>query len=157
MTTNVLLTHHHHQALANAAERGFWMPLPLQRQQLHEVMYLTALSRGETTIKQLVEVSSFEPWRHPSGVEHWLPFLGQRLELPRPIPLGNRRLLAGWLPQRRDDSQILPLDALLAAERLSDLLAAPFSGYRPCCPWPRRQAGQRALIAPLPSHPDQAA
>ena len=153
MTTKVLLTHHHHQALANAAERGFWMPLPLQHSQLAGVLYLTALSRGETTIKQLVEVASFEPWRHPSGVEHWLAFLGQRIVLPRPIPLGNRRYLTGWLPGRREESVILPLDGLLAAERLSDLLSVE----RPCCPWPRRQTGTQGPQILHPWRSDQAA
>ena len=123
MTSQVLLTHHHHRAMENAAERGFWMPLPLQGDQLTEVRYLSAISRGQGQLTALVEITSFEPWRDGSGVEQWLPFLGQRLELPRAIPLGNRRLLAGWLPQRREHSQIVDLLALLDAERLSDLLA----------------------------------
>ena len=82
MTTKVLLTHHHRDAIENAADRGFWMPLPLEAEQLKDVMYLTSLSYGETTLKQLVEVASFEPWRESDGIERWLPFLGQRLELP---------------------------------------------------------------------------
>jgi hypothetical protein len=81
-----------------------------------------------------VEIASFEPWRDASGVEQWLPFLGQRLELPHAIALGNRRLLAGWLPQRREHSQIVELLALLAAQRLSDLLGSS-SAY---CPLPPR-------------------
>jgi hypothetical protein len=80
MTTKVLLTHHHHDAIENAADRGFWMPLPLEAEQLKDVMYLTSLSYGEITLKQLVEVASFEPWRESDGIERWLPFLGQRLE-----------------------------------------------------------------------------
>ncbi len=59
-----------------------------------------------------------------------MPFLGQRFELPKPLPLGDRRLLAGWLPRQREAVQIVELDALLAAERLSDVL--PGSGVR--CP-----------------------
>ena len=121
-STKVLLTHHHRDALANASERGFWMPLPLHGDQLSEVLYLAAVSRGESSIKQLLEITSFEPWRDASGVEQWLPFVGQRLDLPRPIPLGHRRLLQGWLPQRREDSQLVELHQLLAAQRLSDLL-----------------------------------
>jgi hypothetical protein len=136
MTTKVLLTHHHRDALENAANRGFWMPLPLQADQLKDVMYLTSLSYGEITIKQLVEVASFEPWREADGVERWLPFLGQRLELPQPLPLGDRRLLAGWLPRQREAVQIVELDALLAADRLSDVLA----GSGACCPLPRPTA-----------------
>ena len=134
MTTKVLLTHHHRDAIANAADRGFWMPLPLEAEQLKDVMYLTCLSYGEITLKQLVEVVSFEPWREDDGVERLLPFIGQRLELPRPLPLGDRRLLAGWLPRQREAVQIIELDALLAAKRLSDVL--PGSGA--CCHLPRR-------------------
>jgi hypothetical protein len=62
-----------------------------------------------------------------------LPFLGQRLELPKPLPLGDRKLLAGWLPRQREAVQIIELDALLAAKRLSDVL--PGSGA--CCHLPR--------------------
>jgi hypothetical protein len=136
MTTKVLLTHHHRDAIENAADRGFWMPLPLAADQLKDVMYLTSISYGEISIKQLVEIASFEPWRESDGIERWLPFLGQRLELPKPLPLGDRRLLAGWLPRQRESVQIVELDALLAAERLSDVL--PGSGA--CCHLPRRPA-----------------
>jgi hypothetical protein len=97
-------------------------------------MYLTSLSYGETTLKQLVEVASFEPWREADGLERWLPFLGQRLDLPRPLPLGDRGLLAGWLPRQREAVQVIELNALLAAERLSDVLR----GSGACCHLPRR-------------------
>jgi len=117
------------------------MPLPLEAEQLKDVMYLTSLSYGETTLKQLVEVASFEPWRESDGLERWLPFLGQRLDLPRPLPLGDRRLLAGWLPRQREAVQIVELDALLAADRLSDVL--PGSGA--CCHLPR----PAAALAPV--------
>ena len=136
MTTKVLLTHHHRDALENAADRGFWMPLPLEAEHLKDVMYLTSLSYGETTLKQLVEVASFEPWRESDGIERWLPFLGQRLDLPRPLPLGDRGLLAGWLPRQREAVQLIELDALLAAENLSDVLA----GSGACCYLSRRAA-----------------
>ena len=134
MTTKVLLTHHHRDAIENAADRGFWMPLPLEAGQLKDVMYLTSLSYGEISLKQLVEVVSFEPWRESDGVERWLPFLGQRLELPKPLPLGDRGLLAGWLPRQREAVQLIELDALLAAKRLSDVLA----GSGACCHLLRR-------------------
>jgi len=141
MTTKVLLTHHHRQAMANAAERGFWMPLPLQGHQLRDVRYLSAISRGQGQITSLVEIASFEPWRDATGVEQWLPFLGGRLVLPHAIPLGNRRLLAEWLPQRREQSQIVELLALLAAKRLSDLLeTGDRQGHLP------RHRGQRSAV-----------
>ena len=141
MTTKVLLTHHHRDAIENAAERGFWMPLPLEAEQLKDVMYLTSISYGETTLKQLVEVASFEPWREADGIERWLPFLGQRLELPKSLPLGDRGMLAGWLPRQREAVQLIELDALLAAQRLSDVL--PGSGA--CCHLPRCAATASAL------------
>ena len=124
MTTKVLLTHHHRDAIENAADRGFWMPLPLEAEQLKDVMYLTSISYGEISIKQLVEIASFEPWRESDGIERWLPFLGQRLELPQPLPLGDRRLLAGWLPRQREAVQIIELDVL--------------PGSAACCHLPRR-------------------
>ena len=141
MTTKVLLTHHHREALENAADRGFWMPLPLEAEQLKDVMYLTSLSYGESTLKQLVEVASFEPWREGDGVERWLPFLGQRLDLPRALPLGDRGLLSGWLPRQREQWQLVDLSALLSVERLSDLL--PGSGAS--CPLPRQAVGLQVL------------
>jgi hypothetical protein len=141
MDVQVLLTHHHREAMANAAERGFWMPLPLQQHQLRAVGYLTAISRGQGCLRQLLEVVGFEPWRDASGVELWLPFLGQRLDLPRAIRLGHRRVLQGWLPQRPQEVQLVALDALLAAQRLSDLLpnrADAWPVSRPG-PWPGTQ------------------
>jgi hypothetical protein len=153
MTAKVLLTHHHRDALENAAERGFWMPLPLAGVHLKDVMYLTSLSYGETTIKQLVEVSSFEPWRDGDGVERWLPFLGQRLDLPSPLPIGDQRLLVGWLPRQRESVQIVELNALLAAKRLSDVLP----GSDACCHLPRRPVKQAQSAMQRPLTPDPAA
>ena len=147
MTTKVLLTHHHREAMENAAERGFWMPLELPEEQLGELMYLTSLSYGETSLKQLVEISSLEPWREPGCPDQWLPFLGQRLDLPRPLPLGDRRALAGWLPRQRGVVQIVDLDALLAARSLSEVL--PGSGaHCPLRPGAGRPAA--AVLAPVP-------
>ena len=151
MANTVLLTHHHRQALVNAAERGFWMPMPLRRSDLDGVLYLSALSRGSGCISQLLEVCSFEPWRSADGAEQWLPFVGQLVTLPRAIPLGNRHLLRGWLPQRREASQILPLDGVLGARRLSDLLAG--SGAH--CPLPRNLGAGQAISAAVA--PDRAA
>ena len=121
MASTVVLTHHHRDAMDNAAERGFWMPLPLPVDQLGSLRYLTCLSRAQGQIEALLEISSFEPWRQRDGQRSWLPFLGQRLQLPQPIPLGNRTLLQGWLPQHCEAFQLLDLQALLAAGRLSDL------------------------------------
>ena len=158
MTTHVLITHHHRDALENAAARGFWMPLPLIQPDARDLLYLTALSNGDKAIRALLEISSFEPWRSTDGQETWLPFTGQLLQLPRPLPLGEKRLLAGWLPRQRDAVQIVPLNALLAAERLSDLL--PGSGAACHLPGPRggsaaALAGRRAEVVPTSSGPSR--
>ena len=121
MPPSVLLTYHHRSAMAIAAERGFWMPLALERAWLPQLRYLTALRRGQRSIAVLLEITAFEPWRGPGDGELWLPFVGQRLTLPLPVPLGNRMRLRGWLPQRRQERVVVPLLALLAAPRLSDL------------------------------------
>jgi hypothetical protein len=158
MTTKVLLTHHHREAMENAADRGFWMPLPLalSRQQRDEVMYLTAVSYGDGSIRALAEITSFEFWANEGGVDLWLPFIGQLLTLPKRIPFGDRALLSGWLPRRHEQVQILELNALLAADRLSDLL--PGSGAS--CPLPRQAAGlvpvERAAACAAPT-PEQVA
>ena len=70
MTTKVLLTHHHRDAMENAADRGFWMPLPLPvaETSLDELMYLTAVSYGSGQIRELLQIESFEPWREPAGL-----------------------------------------------------------------------------------------
>ena len=143
MTTQVLITHHHRDALENAAARGFWMPLPLAQPDARQLLYLTAVSYGDQSIRALLEISSFEPWRSSDGQEIWLPFTGQLLQLPRPLPLGDRGLLAGWLPRQREAVQIVELHALLSAERLSDLL--PGSGA--ACHLPRPHGSSAAAAA----------
>ena len=125
MPPSVLLTNHHRGAMRHAAERGFWMPLPLDPAWLPQLRYLTALSRGQSSIAVLLEITAFEPWRGPGDGVLWLPFVGQRLTLPLPVPLGHRRRLRGWLPQRRQERVVVPLLGLLAAQRLSDLAPRP--------------------------------
>lgn len=142
MNTQVLLTHHHREAMANAAARGFWMPLELPDGPRAELMYLTSLSQGDNSIKQLLEIASLEPWREGDGITRWLPFTGQCLDLPRPIPLGQRRHLAGWLPRRRTACQIIALDVLLEADCLSDLLVGKAQ---------RNGGGRRCAARPAPA------
>ena len=139
MSTKVLLTHHHREAMENASDRGFWMPLPLtlSREERDQVMYLTSVSYGDGSIRVLAEITSFEYWANEGGVDLWLPFIGQLLTRPKRIPFGDRGLLSGWLPRRHEQVQILELNALLAADRLSDLL--PGSGAS--CPLPRQATG----------------
>jgi hypothetical protein len=132
------------------------LPLALSRQQRDEVMYLTAVSYGDGSIRALAEITSFEFWANEGGVDLWLPFIGQLLTLPKRIPFGDRALLSGWLPRRHEQVQILELNALLAADRLSDLL--PGSGAS--CPLPRQAAGlvpvERAAACAAPT-PEQVA
>ena len=149
MTTQVLITHHHRDAMENAADRGFWMPLPLplETPDASELMYLTSVSYGQGTIRSLLEISCFEPWRDDDGIARWLPFTGRLIELPRRIPLGDRGLLAGWLPRQIEAVQIVDLDALLAAEQLSDLL--PGSGA--ACHLPRPRGCTTPLVGRRPA------
>lgn len=121
MAPAVLLTHHHRQAMRHAADRGFWMPLALEPAQLPQLRYLTALSPGQACIGALLEITAFEPWHEPGIGDLWLPFVGQWLHLPRPLPLGPRARLRRWLPQQPQQWAVVPLLALLAAQRLSDL------------------------------------
>jgi hypothetical protein len=132
MANDLLLTHHHRDAMDNACERGFWMPLALSADQACCLTHLTAVSYSTEAIAVIAEITSLEPWNDADGIERWLPFMGRTVPLLRPVPLGDRGMLQGWLPRRREQLQLLSLDALLKAEQLSALL--PGSGA--CCPWP---------------------
>lgn len=118
MATQLLLTAHHHQAMAIACERGMWLPLPLPVEKLPTLFYLAALAPAAEAISALAEISCFEPWSE--GL--WLPMLGRLLPLPRPVPLGDRQVLAEWLPSRSDQFKLLDLLPVLEAGRLSDLV-----------------------------------
>jgi hypothetical protein len=50
---------------------------------------------------------------------------------------------AGWLPRQREAVQIVELDALLSAQRLSDVLL----GSAACCHLPQRAALSAVLAA----------
>ena len=138
MAGQLLITRHHRQALRNACERGFWMPLALPGNQAHTVSHLTALAPGGSTIAAIAPVTAMEPWSDSNGIETFLPFLGQRQVLPTPIPLGDHGQLDHWLPQNRHQLQLIPLAALWAAtnhsatlgENIGENLRATFSETR---------------------------
>jgi hypothetical protein len=128
MAAQLLITRHHRQALRNACERGFWMPLVLPEAQAHTVSHLTALAPGATTIAAIAPVTAMEPWSDSDGIESFLPFLGEREVLPKPIPLGHHDMLEHWLPKNRHQLQLIPLASLWAPTGLiasvSETLAA---------------------------------
>lgn len=146
MANDLLLTHHHRDAMENACERGFWMPLALTAEQASQLTHLTAVAYSTRAIAVIAEITSLEPWNERDGIERWLPFMGRTVPLLRSVPLGDRGLLHGWLPRRREQLQLLSLDALLQADQLSDLL----DGSGACCPWPGE-------LSPAAAGADQAA
>lgn len=128
MASSVLITTHHRTALAAACERGFWMPVPISTDQAFELSHLIVLTPDLTAIEEVGVISDLEPWIEPDGIERWLPFLSQRRRLRHPIPLGEGRLLEGWLPRSYEEQRLLDLDALLAADSLADLLKIMMRG-----------------------------
>ena len=122
MANDLLLTAHHHEAMANACDRGFWMPMALTAEQASQLTHLTAVHSSSQAIALVAQISSLELWSDRDGVTLWLPFVDWLQPLLRPVPLGDRRRLQGWLPQRPQQRQLLNLDQLIRAERLSDLV-----------------------------------
>ena len=127
MAAQLLITRHHRQALRNACERGFWMPLALPGDQAHSVTHLTALTPGGTTIAAIAPVTGMEPWSDADGIESFLPFLGERQVLAKPIPLGHHGPLEQWLPKTRHQLKLIPLAALWAPTSLGETLRACLS------------------------------
>jgi hypothetical protein len=131
VASSVLITSHHQTALAAACERGFWMPVPLSTDQAFGLSHLIVLSPGQQWIEEIGVISDLEPWVEADGIERWLPFLSQRRRLRHPIPLGQSRLLQGWLPRNYEEQRLLDLDALLAADSLAELLRVMMRGEAP--------------------------
>ena len=122
MANDLLLTAHNHEAMANACDRGFWMPMALTAEEAQALTHLTAVHSGSYAIALIAQISSMELWSERDGISLWLPFVDWLQPLLRPVPLGDRRRLLGWLPQRPQQQQLLNLEQLLRAERLSDLV-----------------------------------
>jgi len=131
VASTVLVTTHHRTALAAACERGFWMPVPISTDQAFALSHLIVLPSGQQWIEEIGVISDLEPWVEEDGIERWLPFLSQRRHLRHPIPLGQSRLLQGWLPRSYEEQRLLDLDALLAADSLSELLRFMMQGAAP--------------------------
>ena len=127
MAAQLLITRHHRQALRNACERGFWMPLALPGNQVPTVSHLTALTPGGTSIAAIAPVTGMEPWCDSDGIESFLPFLGERQVLSKPIRLGHHGQLGQWLPKNRHELQLIPLAALWAPTSLGETLGACLS------------------------------
>jgi len=127
MAAQLLITRHHRQALRNACERGFWMPLALPGAQAQTVSHLTALAPGGTAIAAIAPVTAMEPWCEADGIESFLPFLGERQILTEAIPLGQLGQLEPWLPKNRHQLHLMPLEALWAPSSLSETLGKSLS------------------------------
>ena len=103
------------------------MPLALPGAQVHTVTHLTALTPGGTSIAAIAPVTDMEPWCDADGIESFLPFLGERQVLGKPIPLGRHGQLEQWLPKTRHQLLLIPLEALWAPTCLSSTLRASLS------------------------------
>ena len=75
MANDLLLTAHHHEAMANACDRGFWMPMALTAEQASQLTHLTAVHSSSQAIALVAQISSLELWSDRDGVTLWLPFV----------------------------------------------------------------------------------
>jgi len=94
MANDLLLTAHHREAMANACDRGFWMPMALTANQASQLTHLTAVHHGSDAIGLIARISSMALWSERDGISLWLPFVDWLLPLLRPVPLGSRQLLS---------------------------------------------------------------
>jgi hypothetical protein len=131
MAAHLLLTCHHNQALANACQRGLWLPLALDTDQAFLVSHLAVIAPGERAICAVAPITSLEPWIEADGIERWLPFLAPARTLRHPIPLGRSQALRQWLPQGPTGFQIIAIDELLAAPSLAAWLEGPSQKQAP--------------------------
>ena len=115
MARDLLLTAHHGHALAGACDLGCWQPLPLRLDDVLDLTHLAVLEPGAQAITAVAEIVQIEPWLMADGAEHWLPLLGLRRQLRRPVRLGSSRLLQGWLPRGPRELRLLSIDGLLAS------------------------------------------
>ena len=86
MAAHLLLTCHHNQALANACQRGLWLPLALDTDQAFLVSHLAVIAPGERAICAVAPITSLEPWIEADGIERWLPFLARPVPCAIPFP-----------------------------------------------------------------------
>lgn len=128
MTRDLLITSHHAHALAGACDLGCWQPLALRLDDVLDLTHLAVLEPGAEAITNVVEINQLEPWLQPDGAERWLPLLGRRRSLRRPVPLGASRLLEGWLPRGPRDLRLVSIDGLLASDSLAAYLRAVSQG-----------------------------
>ncbi len=122
MGTTVLITAQGGAALARACLRGIWMPLPLKPREAFHLSHLVILSPAATAIEAMGPIGGFRCWADLGGQLHWLPLLGGRRRLRHPIPLGDGPLLDHWRPRHCLQWRLLPLQQLLVAESVEQLL-----------------------------------
>ena len=124
MVANALITADPNPAaLAEACLRGCWIPLPLQPLEAFSLSHLVILSPGCRAIEAMGPIQSFRCSDPGDGQLLWLPLLQGRRRLRHPIALGAGPLLEPWLPRHGLQWQRLPVQELLVAESVQQLLS----------------------------------
>jgi len=133
MARTVLVTAHPGAALAKACMRGSWVPLPLPEHLHQNLSHLVNLSPTATAIVEVGRIWTLQRVGTLDDRLHWLPLLDGRRRLRHPIPLGDGPQLEAWLPRHCLQWRLLPVQELLLADSVAELLssrAAPGRGDR---------------------------
>jgi hypothetical protein len=131
MPHTVLITAHPGAALAKACLRGSWVPLPLPEHLRQNLSHLVILPPAATAIEVVGRIWTFQCIGTLDGSLQWLPLLDGRRRLRHPIPLGDGPQLEAWLPRHCLQWRLLPVQELLLADSVAELLsseAAPGTG-----------------------------
>lgn len=132
MPLDLLLTVHERGALERACQQGFWLPMPIQRQEVPALSYLVVLHPQAETVAEVAPINSLEFLFTRNGEEFWLPFLAPLRRLRHPVPLGSGEELQRWLPVSPQEYRLLEVDRLLVATSLAELISGwEEEGHRP--------------------------